>query len=154
MRKRPWHSLRSSSEAASVCRGCALRLLLHRFHHLQHSLLYLFRCRLSLVRTHHPRVTVRVGDGAATVAPKHVHHGALAARAELGRLIDYLVHVFDIDVETGWGGADALCGVPAHRGAFGADHERLAVKGLCGMNRLSIRVVCDTALGETELVLV
>src|SRR5579864_4009658 len=86
MRKRPWHSLSSSNEDASVRRGCALRLLLHRLHHLQHSLLHLFSCRLSLVRTHHPRVTVRVGDGAATVAPKHVHHGALAARAELGRL--------------------------------------------------------------------
>src|SRR5215469_3265832 len=95
-----------------------------------------------------PRITVWGDNIDATVAPKHVHNGALAARAELGRLINYLVHVFDIDVVTCWRGSDALGGALSHRGAFGAEHERGAAQGQFGMNRLAIRAVHDTALGE------
>src|SRR5580704_19065453 len=146
--------LRFSIEEASVRRGWARRLLRHRLHHLQHSLLHLFRSWLSLVRTHHPAVTVRVHDGAATVAPEHVHDGPLAGRSELGRLIDYLVDVFDIDVETGWRGANALGGAPSHRGVFGTEHEGRAAQGQFGMNRLGIRTVHDATLGEAKRPLV
>jgi hypothetical protein len=41
------------------------------------------------VRTHHPRVTIRVNDSAAAIAPKHIHHRILGGRAEFGRFLDY-----------------------------------------------------------------
>ncbi len=49
----------------------------------------------------HPGITARVYNRAAAIAPKHIHHRALAGGAKFGRFVDDLVNVFYIDEETG-----------------------------------------------------
>src|SRR3981081_2432698 len=78
--------------SASVGCGCGrLRRLLPP-HHLLHSL----PGRLRLVRPYHPRVSVRINDLAAPVAPKHIRDRALARGSEAEGLGNYFVDIFHV----------------------------------------------------------
>jgi hypothetical protein len=50
------------------------------------------------MRADHPTVAIRIDDGADAVAPKHIHHRALAGRAEFRGFLNDLVYIFDIEI--------------------------------------------------------
>ena len=97
-------------------RGCSTcRLLAHL---LQHFLFHFLRRRLSFMGSYHPRVSVWIHDGAAPIAPKHVHHWALACGSEVEGFGDHFVRVFCIDKQTRWRGANTLGSAFAQGGVF------------------------------------
>src|SRR6202790_245919 len=61
-------------------RGFSFRRL--RWHLLLHQLLHFLHGGLSLVSTYHPRISVRIDDLAAAVAPKHVRDMTLPRGSE------------------------------------------------------------------------
>src|SRR6266849_4309372 len=114
----PW------AEAESTCpgsgSGCSTGRLLP--HLLQHLLLYFLHRGLSLMGSYHPCVSVRVHDGAAPIAPKHVHHWALACGSEVEGFGDHFVRVFCVDKQTRWRGANTLGSAFAQGGVFWPEH--------------------------------
>src|SRR5215831_953051 len=140
-----------SSENLSV--GChrTSRLLLH---HLLHSALHLFYRWFSFVSADHPGIAVRIHDGAAAIAPEHIHHRALAGGTEFCRLIDDFVHVLHVKVETCGRSTNTLSCAFSHRCILWSEHERRAPQRKLGMNRLPVKTAHDSAFRETKGLLV
>src|SRR5215469_1253441 len=99
----------------SVSGGCASRLLPHHF---LHAFFHFLGRGLRLVRADHPRIAVRIHYSTAAVAPEHIQHWTLWSRADFGRFFNYLVDVFDVDIQSGRRGADTLGAASAHCNAL------------------------------------
>src|SRR4029077_6581750 len=95
-------------------------------HHLKHFLLHFLRRRLSLMRSYHPGVAVRIHDGATPIPPKHVHHWTLPCSSEADRFGNYLVHLFHVEKQTCWRGANTLCTRFTESRVFRSQHQRRA----------------------------
>src|SRR5438552_2974015 len=77
--------------------GSLRRLLAHAAHGFRH-----FRWGwLGLMRRDHPLVPFRIADLAATVTPKHVHHGHVDMRASSNGALEDAVHVVDKEIQRG-----------------------------------------------------
>src|ERR1039458_5633028 len=101
-RSHPFVSRTCASPCASGrCFGCSRRacgtrrLLAHLLHHF---LFHFLRRGFSLVRAHHPHVSIWIDHHPATIAPKHVHYRALGCRSETDCLRDHFVSVFHEEI--------------------------------------------------------
>src|ERR1700675_744028 len=151
--RRQLHLLRALP-AANFRSGRGFSLSRLRSHLLLHHLLHFFHRRLRLVRTYHPRVSVRIDDGAAPIAPKHVHDRALAFGSEADGFGDNFVRVFHVDKQTRWRGADALGRAFAYRGVFRSQHQRRTAQRQLGVHRFAIGTVHNPALGKAKSFLI
>src|ERR1017187_10454754 len=80
----------SAVQAAVAPAGC-------RTHLLHHFLFHFLRSGFSLVRGHHPSVSIWVHYCPATIAPKHVHYLALGCGCETDSLGDHFIHVLHVE---------------------------------------------------------
>src|SRR5216683_2560818 len=137
---------------ARSSRGCRTGRLLP--HLLLHFLFHFLQGRFSLVRAHHPRVSLWVYYCSATIAPKHVHYLALGYCSETHSLSDYFVDVFHVEKQARWRSANGLSAALTQRGVFRSQHQSRATQRQLRMDGLAIGAVHDAALGKTEGLLI
>src|SRR5579862_684958 len=93
-------SVRPRSLAGRSVRLPLRRLRLPLPHVLDHLLLHLRRRRVGDVRRHIPRITLRIDQASASVAPKHVRHRPLRRGAELHCLRKNLIDIIHEQVKS------------------------------------------------------
>src|SRR5260370_5193704 len=133
-------------------RGCRTGRLLP--HLRRHFLFHFLQRRFSLVRAHHPRVSLWVYYRSATIATKHVHYLALGCGSETHSLGDYFVDVFHVEKQARWRSANGLSAALTQRGVFRSQHQSRATQRQLRMDRLAIGTVHDAALGKAEGLLI
>src|ERR1700676_5311060 len=125
-----------------------------RLHLLLHHLLHFLHGGLSFVSTYHPRISVRIHDLAAAVAPKHVRDRTLARSSEAKSLGDYFVDIFHVDKESRRGCANTFGRACAPRGIFRSQHHRPPAQRQLGAHRFAIGTVHDPALRKAKSFLI
>src|ERR1700730_11057997 len=131
-----------------LSRGCCTgRPLPHLLHHF---LFHFLRRGFSLLRTHHPRVSFPVHYCPATIAPKHVCYLALGGCSETRSLGNHFVHVFHVEKQARWRGADGLGAALTQPRILRSQHQSCATQRQLRMHGLAVGAVHDAALGKAE----
>src|SRR5712691_9366679 len=87
------------------------------------------------MRRDHPFVPFRIADLAATVTPKHVHHGHVDMRASSNSALEDAVHIVDKEIQRSGSVANSIGTQAVLLSRLRAEHQRGLTKAQFGMHR-------------------